>query len=260
MKQRKQGSNASLSVLGVRLPGPGVRLSVRKTVNTIIPTRAHYVNTRNPGTKRPRNQGSRQTTQATRKPRLAWSQVPWPPGSWSFDLYLRAFGLEFCLDLLGLGLADLLLHRFGGAVNEVLGFLQSQPGEFADHLDDLDLLVTDGFEDGVELRLLLHRLGSPGRTTRRCRRHGHRGSSSHAELLFKRLHQLRKLQHRQVANRINDFFLTKPAPSGLRLGFGHFNDPLIILNLLNLLNLLDLLQLSDFRMQINRANRFNRWC
>src|SRR2546422_825529 len=166
MKQRKQGSNASLSVLGVRLPGPGVRLSVRKTVNIIILTRTHYVNTRNPGTKRPRNQGTRQTKQATRKPRLAWSQVPWPPG--------------------------------------------------------------------------------------RRRRHGHRGSSSHAELLFKRLHQLRELQHRQVANRINDFFLTEPAPSGLRLGFGHFNYPLLsdLLDPLDLLNLLDLLHLSDFRMQI----------
>src|SRR3989441_12182365 len=90
--------------------------------------------------------------------------------------------------LLGLGLADFLLHRFGGAVNEVLGFLQTQPGEFADDLDDLDLLVADGFEDGVELRLLLHRLGGPRRTTRRrCRRHDHGSSGSHAELLFKRL-------------------------------------------------------------------------
>src|SRR2546422_7817335 len=182
--------------------------------------------------------------------------VPGPPVAWRlrlFDLYLRAFSLEFGLDLLGLGFADLLLHRFGGAVNEVLGFLQTQPGEFADYLDDLDLLVADGFEDGVELRLLLHRLGGPGRTTRRrCRRHGHRGSGSHAEFLFKRLHQLRELQHRQVANRINDFFLTEPAPRGLRLGFGHFNYPLLsdLLDPLDLLNLLDLLHLSDFRMQI----------
>src|SRR3989449_5815917 len=101
--------------------------------------------------------------------------VAWLPRL--FDLYLRAFSLEFGLDLLGLGLADFLLHRFGGTVNKVLGFLQTQPGEFADDLDDLDLLVADGFEDGVELRLLLHRLGGPRRTTRRrCRRHGHGGS------------------------------------------------------------------------------------
>src|SRR3989441_4663732 len=79
MKQRKQGSNASLSVLGVRLPGPGVRLSVRKTVNTIIPTRAHYVNTRKPG-----DHGTRGTSdQAIKEANGQGSAVclvPWPTG------------------------------------------------------------------------------------------------------------------------------------------------------------------------------------
>src|SRR5439155_294694 len=55
------------------------------------------------------------------------------------DFDRGSFGLELGLDLLGFGLADLLLHRLGGTVNEVFGLLEPQPSELADHLDDLDL-------------------------------------------------------------------------------------------------------------------------
>src|SRR6478609_1777968 len=53
----------------------------------------------------------------------------------------RALLLEFLLDLLGLGLVEVLLDGLGGAVDEVLGFLEAQAGVGADDLDDLDLLV-----------------------------------------------------------------------------------------------------------------------
>src|ERR687892_727774 len=49
--------------------------------------------------------------------------------------------LELLLDLLRLRLGDLLLHRLGRAVHEVLGLLEAETGELADDLDHLDLLV-----------------------------------------------------------------------------------------------------------------------
>ena len=53
----------------------------------------------------------------------------------------RADLLELLLEIRRLGLGDLLLHRLGRAVHQILGLLQAEPGDLADHLDDLDLLV-----------------------------------------------------------------------------------------------------------------------
>src|SRR2546428_784765 len=55
-------------------------------------------------------------------------------------LHRRALLLELLLHLLRLGLGDLLLHRLRGAVDEILRFLEPEPGELADDLDHLDLL------------------------------------------------------------------------------------------------------------------------
>src|SRR5207302_8117051 len=71
------------------------------------------------------------------------------------DFDRRADLGQLGLDRLGLLLGDLLLDRLGGAVDQILGLLQAEPGQFAYHLDDLDLLVADRLEDGIELRLLL---------------------------------------------------------------------------------------------------------
>src|SRR4029434_4940598 len=49
--------------------------------------------------------------------------------------------LEFLLDVGCFRIRPLLLSRLGGAVHEVLGFLEPEPGQLAHHLDDLDLLV-----------------------------------------------------------------------------------------------------------------------
>src|SRR5690606_40914291 len=84
-----------------------------------------------------------------------------------------AGGLELLLGLVGLLLGDTLEDGLGGAVDEVLGLLEAERRERTHLLDDLDLLVADGLEDDVELRLLLGRLlGGAGRT----RGGGHDGS------------------------------------------------------------------------------------
>ena len=69
-----------------------------------------------------------------------------------------AGGLELGLGLLGVVLADLLEHRLGRGVDQVLGLLEAEVGELAHHLDDLDLLVAGGGQDDVELVLLLRGL------------------------------------------------------------------------------------------------------
>src|SRR5208282_2129060 len=44
-------------------------------------------------------------------------------------------------------LVDLLKHRLGRAVDQVLGLLQAEAGQAAHLLDDLNLLVARGLED-----------------------------------------------------------------------------------------------------------------
>src|ERR1700746_1326236 len=76
-------------------------------------------------------------------------------------------------------LVDLLKHRLGRAVNQVLGLLQAQAGQAAHLLDDLDLLVAGRLEDDVELVLLLGLLGLTAAGTAGRSRHArdrHRGS------------------------------------------------------------------------------------
>ena len=65
---------------------------------------------------------------------------------------------KLLLELLSLGLVNVLLDGLGGTLDQVLGFLQAQAGDLADHLDDRDLLVRRVLlqSDG-ELGLLLGR-------------------------------------------------------------------------------------------------------
>src|SRR5262249_59487080 len=49
---------------------------------------------------------------------------------------------ELVLDLLGVVLVDAFLHRLGSALHQVLGLLQTQTGDGADLLDDVDLVGT----------------------------------------------------------------------------------------------------------------------
>src|SRR5215472_16608532 len=75
----------------------------------------------------------------------------------------RADGLESLGGLVRGLLVDLLEQRLRRAVDEVLGLLQTQRGQLAHDLDDLDLLVAGGLEDDVELVLLLLGRGGVGR-------------------------------------------------------------------------------------------------
>ena len=74
------------------------------------------------------------------------------------NLDFRADFVEFLPDGFGLVLVDGLLEHLGHGLNEVLGFLQSEAGDFADDLDDVDLLVGREADEGdVELGLLFGR-------------------------------------------------------------------------------------------------------
>src|SRR5947209_10966947 len=98
-----------------------------------------------------------------------------PPGAASrlLDGDGGAGALEGCPRLVRALLVDLLQHRLGRAVDQVLGLLQAQARQAAHLLDDLDLLVARGLEDDVELVLLLGRLGL-GRAAGRAARRGYR--------------------------------------------------------------------------------------
>src|SRR5690606_3652798 len=79
------------------------------------------------------------------------------------DLDLRAGFLELLLHALGVGLVDAFLQRARNGLDEVLRFLQAQAREFANDLDDADLLVGRVFlEDDRELGLLFGRSGGSG--------------------------------------------------------------------------------------------------
>src|SRR2546428_796564 len=121
----------------------------------------------------------------TKTPR--WGEGPRPPpragtrraaraalavtseGEPSLELDGGAGLLELRAERLRLLLADALLDRLRGVVDELLGFLEPEPGRRSDHLDHVDLLVSDAREHDVELRLLLRRRGAVAR--------GHRGGS-----------------------------------------------------------------------------------
>src|SRR5690606_40087998 len=66
------------------------------------------------------------------------------------DLDRGAGALEGLGGLVGLLLVDLLEDRLRGAVDEVLGLLQTQGGQLAHDLDDLDLLVAGAGERSEE--------------------------------------------------------------------------------------------------------------
>src|SRR5580765_3161995 len=105
----------------------------------------------------------------------------------------RAGALELLLGLLGRSLVDLLQDGLGGAVNEVLGLLQAEGGQRADLLDDLDLLLTSGLEDDVELVLLLDS-GSVAATGGRAGgRNRDRGGSGDTEGVLELLDELGEL-------------------------------------------------------------------
>ena len=64
---------------------------------------------------------------------------------------------ELLADGLGFFLADVFLQRLGSAVDQVLGFLQTERGHFPYCLDGVDLVRAGILEDDGELGLLFNR-------------------------------------------------------------------------------------------------------
>src|SRR5580693_1016746 len=86
-------------------------------------------------------------------------------------------------------LRDVLLDGLGGAVDEILGFLEAETRDFADRLDGRDLVCAGILEDDGELGLNIDRArrragGSWSRRRNCCRRRN-------AETLFELLDQSR---------------------------------------------------------------------
>src|SRR6476619_5543936 len=76
-------------------------------------------------------------------------------GAVLLDLDFGALLFEGCLDLLGLVARDAFLDGLRRSVDQVLGLLEAELGQLADHLDDRDLVRPDLGEDRAELGLLL---------------------------------------------------------------------------------------------------------
>src|SRR5215468_9693526 len=90
----------------------------------------------------------------------------------NFDLRARLF--ELLLDARGFVLADTFLDGLGSPVNEVLGFLQAEARDFANGLNDVDLVAAHiGKHDG-EFRLLF-RGSCSGACSRATASRHHRG-------------------------------------------------------------------------------------
>ena len=74
-----------------------------------------------------------------RKPHISLRPRDRWPGAYEI-VDLGADLVELLLDRLGLVLGHAFLDRLGRALDEVLGFLQTEAGDLADDLDDLDLV------------------------------------------------------------------------------------------------------------------------
>src|SRR5262249_9790862 len=100
-------------------------------------------------------------------------------------------------------LRNLLLYDLGGSLDEVLCFLQTETGDLANGLDDLNLVGTCGSEHDVELGLLGRLLGLGA--ARGSRRDGDgRGSGLHAPLVLELFDELGDLNDWQIRKIIDD--------------------------------------------------------
>src|SRR5919108_854010 len=140
------------------------------------------------------------------------------------DLDGRARALELFLGLVGGLLVDLLEHRLGSAVDQVLGLLQAEARQRTHLLDHLDLLVAGAGEDHVELRLLLLAATLAARGSGARRRPGHhhrrRGGGLDVEGLLEGLDELRQLEERHLLE-----LLEQIVAAHLGLGHGHSSPP-----------------------------------
>src|SRR4051794_10208291 len=118
------------------------------------------------------------------------------------QFHLGADLLELGLELLRFVLGDAFLDRLRRALDEVLRLLEAEPGDGADLLDHLDLLVADGGKHDGELGLLLDRRRGGARG---ARGDGDGGRGRDAPLLLEQLCQLGGFENGQRRKIVNDF-------------------------------------------------------
>lgn len=125
-----------------------------------------------------------------------------PHGSLEFDGGASLF--ELSLGLLGVFLLGVLENRLRSAVDEGLGLGQTEVGDGANSLDDLDLLVTNGGEDDGELILLFLGRGSARSGGGDS---GDRSGGFDVELLFEGLDEVGQLNEGHLAESFEEFIL-----------------------------------------------------
>src|SRR5687768_15826504 len=139
-----------------------------------------------------------------------WTQCADPAGRQSEWLLVRdrcSGGLKGLASLVGGFLIDLLQYRLGGSLDQVLGLLESQTGQRAHLLDDLDLLFAGRLEDDVNLVATLF-LGCACISASGGRRRGgssNRSSRRHAEGGLEFLDELAELDQGQLLEGVKEF-------------------------------------------------------
>src|SRR5208337_4476715 len=80
-----------------------------------------------------------------------------PPNQSLFDLHGRARFRELLLDGLGLFLVHAFFDGLRRTVHEILGFLQTEAGNFPYRLNNIDLVSPNASQHDGEFRLFLNR-------------------------------------------------------------------------------------------------------
>src|SRR5699024_1257887 len=168
------------------------------------------------------NERGRPTRRGEERPREAAQQVVGTRPGPLLEGDGGTGALEGLLGLVGGFLVDALQQSLRSVVDQVLGFLQAQDRQTTDLLDDLDLLVTGGFEDDGELGLLLGPLApataaSRGADGDRCRSGG-----LDVELLLEELHELGQLEKGHLLERGKQVIVAELG-HGAILSFFHKN-------------------------------------
>src|SRR5437762_683746 len=115
-----------------------------------------------------------------------------------------SFG-ELLFDVFGFVFRNAFFDRFRRAFDQVLGFLQSKAGNFANGFDDADLVAAYCSEDDSELGLFFSRCCRGAACSGSCTRNRDGGCScADAESFFQALDELRSFEQRQSLDLFNN--------------------------------------------------------
>ena len=110
------------------------------------------------------------------------------------EFHFRAGFFQLRLDSFGIVLGSAFLDSLRSAVDQFLCLFQAQASQFADNLDDRDLVRASFGQHNVKLGLLF---SSGSASSSRSGSNGNRSSGGNAELLFESLNELGQLQDGQ---------------------------------------------------------------